>query len=237
VRCAQCDTSDCDIVGIKKEVEDSPVAHLEPSKKRKRVSTAKVLESPGPVKKAKKPDLLPPVSDLIGTDIPLSHKSKPFEVQIPYETQRHEPHAVDLLNATYKKHKNDKIPSPPRPQHNSVSSTTNGLYSAHPYGQPTKPPAVTTHDGWTAVNSTRTPLPSSTPLSHSSVVNGSSSQSQARYQDAEVKKKQKMPLIDTFSKTEQRQVYGLIHGLQGGIEAMSKQLGTLKGLLGIEEDV
>lgn len=86
-------------------------------------------------------------------------------------------------------------------------------------------------------------MPSGTPFSTPSLVNGSSSQShsQGRYQSTETEREQqrsqKVPLIDTFSKTEQRQVYGLIHGLQGGIDALNKQLGTLKGLLGIDDEV
>lgn len=40
--------------------------------------------------------------------------------------------------------------------------------------------------------------------------------------------------IDTFPKAKQRQIYGLISGLQGGIDNLEKQLGSLKTLLGID---
>ena len=43
-------------------------------------------------------------------------------------------------------------------------------------------------------------------------------------------------LIDTFPKSKQRQVYGLVSGLQGGIENLQRELDTLKKALGIDDE-
>lgn len=42
-------------------------------------------------------------------------------------------------------------------------------------------------------------------------------------------------LIDTLPKNKQRQVYGLVSGLQGGIEHLQRELDSLKRALGIYE--
>lgn len=45
---------------------------------------------------------------------------------------------------------------------------------------------------------------------------------------------QPAPLIDTLSKSKQRQIFGLISGIQGGIDHLQKQLNLLQACLGIE---
>jgi len=44
------------------------------------------------------------------------------------------------------------------------------------------------------------------------------------------------PLIDTFPKAKQRQIYGIVSGLQGGIEHLNSQVASLKALLGIDAE-
>jgi hypothetical protein len=44
------------------------------------------------------------------------------------------------------------------------------------------------------------------------------------------------PMIDTFPKAKQRQIFSVISGLQGGIDHLQKQLDALKALLGIDEE-
>ena len=43
-------------------------------------------------------------------------------------------------------------------------------------------------------------------------------------------------LIDILPKSKQRQVYGLISGLQGGIENLQRELDSLKKVLGIDDE-
>jgi len=45
---------------------------------------------------------------------------------------------------------------------------------------------------------------------------------------------QPVPLIDTLPKSKQRQIFGLISGIQGGIDHLQKQLNLLQSALGIE---
>ncbi|KUJ06264.1 uncharacterized protein LY89DRAFT_692600 [Mollisia scopiformis] len=45
-----------------------------------------------------------------------------------------------------------------------------------------------------------------------------------------------MPLIDTFPKTKQRHIYGVIGGLESGIDHLNAQVVSLKALLGIDAD-
>lgn len=49
-------------------------------------------------------------------------------------------------------------------------------------------------------------------------------------------KDEQNPVIETLSKAKQRQIYGLISGLQGEIDHLQKQLNLLRTLLGIEFD-
>lgn len=43
-------------------------------------------------------------------------------------------------------------------------------------------------------------------------------------------------LIDSLPKNKQRQVYGLVSGLQGGIEHLQRELDSLKRALGIDDE-
>lgn len=43
-------------------------------------------------------------------------------------------------------------------------------------------------------------------------------------------------LIDALPKNKQRQVYGLVSGLQGGIEHLQRELNSLKKALGINDE-
>jgi hypothetical protein len=45
-----------------------------------------------------------------------------------------------------------------------------------------------------------------------------------------------IPLIDTFPRNKQRHIYGIVSGLQGGIEHLQKELEMLKKALGIHEE-
>lgn len=47
---------------------------------------------------------------------------------------------------------------------------------------------------------------------------------------------QAVPLIDTFAKPKQRQIFGLISGIQGGIDHLQKQLDLLQRSLGLESE-
>ena len=43
-------------------------------------------------------------------------------------------------------------------------------------------------------------------------------------------------IIDSLPKNKQRQVYGLISGLQGGIEHLQRELDGLKRAMGIDDE-
>jgi hypothetical protein len=45
-----------------------------------------------------------------------------------------------------------------------------------------------------------------------------------------------VPVIDTMPKSKQRHIYGIVSGLQGGIDHLQKQLNLLKSSLGIDLD-
>lgn len=45
----------------------------------------------------------------------------------------------------------------------------------------------------------------------------------------------KVVLIDTLPKAKQRQVYGLMSGIQGGIDHLQRELNSLKNALGIDD--
>lgn len=44
------------------------------------------------------------------------------------------------------------------------------------------------------------------------------------------------PLIDTFLKSQQRQIYALMSGMQGGLKNLQKELTNLKEIIGVEEE-
>ncbi len=46
-----------------------------------------------------------------------------------------------------------------------------------------------------------------------------------------------MPIIDTLSKSQQRQIYGILSGIEGGMSQLQKQFKALQNLLGVDTDV
>jgi hypothetical protein len=61
-------------------------------------------------------------------------------------------------------------------------------------------------------------------------------QDQGKREETVVNEEGSVALIDTFPKSKQRQVYGLVSGLQGGIENLQRELDTLKRALGIDDE-
>lgn len=59
---------------------------------------------------------------------------------------------------------------------------------------------------------------------------------QGRREDTVNNEDGSMALIDTLPKIKQRQVYGLVSGLQGGIEHLQRELDSLKRALGIDDE-
>jgi hypothetical protein len=51
-----------------------------------------------------------------------------------------------------------------------------------------------------------------------------------------IAKEASAPIIDTFPKPKQRQIYAIVSGIQGGIDHLQKQLDALKTMLGIEAE-
>jgi hypothetical protein len=93
--------------------------------------------------------------------------------------------------------------------------------------------------GWSAVNQPTLP-PTPTPQSFNSVSENNSSFRQskehAKRDDSIVHEDGGVALIDTLPKSKQRQVYGLVSGLQNGIQGLQRELDSLKRALGIDED-
>ena len=46
-----------------------------------------------------------------------------------------------------------------------------------------------------------------------------------------------LSIIDSLPKNKQRQVYGLVSGLQGGLDHLQRELDSLKKALGIDDDI
>jgi hypothetical protein len=89
--------------------------------------------------------------------------------------------------------------------------------------------------GWAAVNQ---PVPTGVPRM---IDNGLDSNGNVARRDIEQDRWEEpeegsSALIDRLSKTKQRQVYGLISGLQGGIEQLQRELDSLKKALGVDEE-
>ena len=59
---------------------------------------------------------------------------------------------------------------------------------------------------------------------------------QGRREDTVNNEDGSVALIDTLPKNKQRQVYGLVSGLQGGIEHLQRELDSLKRALGIDDE-
>lgn len=90
--------------------------------------------------------------------------------------------------------------------------------------------------GWAPVNAPAPQLPNTTLLES----NGGAFRSvteQGRQEDTVLNEEGSVALIDTLPKNKQRQVYGLVSGLQGGIEHLQRELDSLKRALGIDDEV
>jgi hypothetical protein len=102
--------------------------------------------------------------------------------------------------------------------------------------------------GWAAVNQiVPAPIPSQIPPplipdnTRTSIpehnVNGARGRPEPERKEEDTRIKVNSPaLIDMLPKTKQRQVYGLVSGLQGGIEHLQRELDSLKKALGIDDD-
>lgn len=93
--------------------------------------------------------------------------------------------------------------------------------------------------GWAAVNTAPTPTPQgygNIPDSNGSFGGRQNSvREQARREDT-FNDDGSVALIDTLPKSKQRQVYGLVSGLQNGIQGLQRELDSLKKALGIDEE-
>ena len=91
--------------------------------------------------------------------------------------------------------------------------------------------------GWAAVNQP-SPAPGAQRYSTGGDSNGmgyQSSMEQAKREETVMDDRGSVALIDTLPKHKQRQVYGLVSGLQGGIQHIQRELDSLKRALGIDD--
>lgn len=94
--------------------------------------------------------------------------------------------------------------------------------------------------GWATVNQPAPPPPP--PLQtyqDGTEVNGGDLRAiieQARSEEVIANEDGSVALIDRLPKSKQRQVYGLVSGLQGGIEHLQRELDSLKKALGIDDE-
>ena len=139
---------------------------------------------------------------------------------------------------------NAPVPTPPpAPPMRALPSQTIPTQSAS-NGVPDRRPRDSL--GWAAVNQ-----PAPTPDAQTYVTNSgfieiasSSSGRPGKYGKGEPSKKdENVPreessaaLIDLLPKNQQRKVYGLVSGLQGGIQQLQRELDLLKKALGIDEE-
>jgi hypothetical protein len=98
--------------------------------------------------------------------------------------------------------------------------------------------------GWAAVNQP-TPVPTPQMVDNGMESNSTDSRrspEQERREETVPSEEGTVPeegpsaLIDRLPKTKQRQVYGLVSGLQGGIEHLQRELDSLKKALGIDDE-
>lgn len=90
---------------------------------------------------------------------------------------------------------------------------------------------------WSAVNQ-NSPAPGAPAFGNGGDSNGGNYQmntEQGRGEESTTNDDGSAALIDTMPKHKQRQVYGLVSGLQGGIEHLQKELNSLKRALGIDD--
>lgn len=90
---------------------------------------------------------------------------------------------------------------------------------------------------WPAVNQP-TSVPADIKHNHVRGSNGGSYQSNVEVgrDERAMTEDGSVALIDTLPKSKQRQVYGLVSGLQGGIDHLQRELDSLKRALGIDEE-
>ncbi|TVY82795.1 hypothetical protein LSUE1_G002254 [Lachnellula suecica] len=125
---------------------------------------------------------------------------------------------------------------PPTPQQQMMMNGANGVGSAAPNSgmDASNPNSI----GWAAVN--QSPSTSGPPGYRNGGDNGASYQNSSEQAKGEEtvmdERRGSVALIDTLPKHKQRQVYGLVSGLQGGIEHLQRELDSLKRALGIDED-
>ena len=86
--------------------------------------------------------------------------------------------------------------------------------------------------GWAAV----TALPPPRSYNSTPNTNGYQQNVEQGVREATVMDGDGVALIDTLPKSKQRQVYGLVSGLQNGIQGLQRELDALKKALGIDEN-
>lgn len=111
----------------------------------------------------------------------------------------------------------------------------NGLNGSRP------PPGANEHRnslGWASVNQP-VPIPGTQAFGNGGEGSGSAYRAnleQGRREETIGNEDGSVALIDTLPKNKQRQVYGLVSGLQGGIEHLQRELDSLKRALGIDDE-
>ncbi|KAF4635049.1 hypothetical protein G7Y89_g3047 [Cudoniella acicularis] len=117
----------------------------------------------------------------------------------------------------------------------------NGTRSVPPSAIERQTPMTTpmgTPMGWATVNQP-SPVPGAQMFGSGADSNGTSYQNtleQGRREETVGNEEGSVALIDTLPKHKQRQVYGLVSGLQGGIEHLQRELDSLKKALGIDDE-
>lgn len=96
---------------------------------------------------------------------------------------------------------------------------------------------LTPQTNWATVNQPAS-VPANHKYNHIRDNNGGSYQSnvEAAKEEGAVTEDGSVALIDTLPKNKQRQVYGLVSGLQGGIDHLQRELDSLKRALGIDDE-
>jgi hypothetical protein len=84
--------------------------------------------------------------------------------------------------------------------------------------------------GWTAANVH--PFPAAEQMNYIRAAPAANEPPPPSFWDA--KQEPTMPIIDMLPKGKQRNIYGIVSGLQGGIDSLQKQLTLLRGSSGIE---
>lgn len=128
---------------------------------------------------------------------------------------------------------NPQMPVPN--QQMMMNGVNGGMRSAGPDGGDRAPPL-----SWATVNQQASPGSGNQMFGNGNTGenNGSNyrmSLEQGGREDTVANEEGSAVLIDTLPKHKQRQVYGLVSGLQGGIDHLQRELNSLRRALGIEE--